>query len=204
MGKLLIVDTETTDLGPIGGVNPRTGQVGKGRIVSIAWQILVGWNIVESFYSLVNPGKMDADPEAMAVNKLDPELIALAPTFKELVPQIRNAFQNCDIKCGQNLPFDLGFIQAELMIAGENTRLLYGSDTLVDTQRLGLKYLPNLCMPGNKHGPSLTVMARHYDIQYEAHNALADVDTTRQVLFRLAQNATPGEDMLNQIQCMLK
>lgn len=163
----VILDTETT------GLEPEQGHT----VVEIAAQRIEGRTVVDQFVSFVAPGPV-IDPEALAVNGITFEMLAGAPEPAVVFGKFTD-FLGRDALVGHNLPFDLGFVNAHLFKLGR-TRL---SNPTFDTLDLARRLL---ILPSY----ALQNVANFLKIERStAHRALADVETTREVLFKLLDRA---------------
>jgi DNA polymerase III epsilon subunit family exonuclease len=162
---LAFLDVETT------GLQPRLGD----RVVEIAVLRTQGSHEVTRFVSLVNPGRQ-LSPGAMRVNGITPDMVADAPLFSDLLDQLLPLLQDVVLVC-HNAPFDLGFLEAELRLAGAPGWDGIALDTLAFARR-------QYWFRSN----SLGAIAYQLGIRPAgAHRALADVLTT-QAIFRQFAN----------------
>ena len=160
------VDVETT------GLRPALGD----RVCEIAVVRCVGEREVERFVSLVDPGR-PISPGAAAVNGLTNADVCGQPPFKALAPRVLDLLQDA-VFVAHNAPFDLRFMDAELMAAGYRPLGNVCVDTLElarSRYRLPSYSLPNLAARLGIEAPG-------------AHRALADVQTTRALLKRLVHD----------------
>jgi len=170
---LVFIDTETT------GLRPDIGH----RVVEVAALRTIGLEKAEEFSSLINPQRT-LDPGAMAVNGITPEMIADAPLFADIVPQLNKLLDGAVI-VAHNAPFDMNFLASEYAIAGQS----FAPDVILDTLMLARR---QYYFPSN----SLGNIARTLNIPTpDAHRALGDVLTTFAVFRRfsgdLARKARP-------------
>ncbi|MFN8496259.1 MAG: exonuclease domain-containing protein [Anaerolineae bacterium] len=157
------VDVETTGLRPTDG----------DRVCEIAIIRTVGEAEVERFVSLVDPG-CPISPGAAAVNGLTNADVRGQPRFAALAPRVAALLEGA-VFVAHNAPFDLRFLDAEMMAAGYHPL----GNTCVDTLELARsRYrLPSY---------SLANLAARLGIEArDAHRALADVQTTRALLNRI-------------------
>jgi DNA polymerase III subunit epsilon len=165
MGKLdsrtlAFLDVETTGLSPWFG----------DRICEIAILRCRGDEILEPFDTLVNPGR-PISPGAARVNGLTDEDVAGAPPFSEIVDQVKPLLNEAIIVC-HNAPFDLGFVSSEFNRLGQRLPPVEAIDTLL----LAREYF-------DFDSNSLQAIADYLMIdRSDAHRALADALTTRDVL----------------------
>ncbi len=157
---LAFLDTETTGLSAWFG----------DRICEIAILRYRGDEIIDSFDTLVNPGR-PISPGAARVNGLTDAELAEAPSFAEIADRLVPLLENA-ILVGHNVSFDLGFLSSEFQRLGKQLPPLEGIDTL----QLARTYFT---FPSN----SLQAIAETLQIERKgAHRALADVLTTKAVL----------------------
>lgn len=99
-------DVETTGL-----------DAGNGdRVCEIALLRFLRGTVIDSFVSLVNPLR-PISPGAAAVNGITDAMVADAPLFADVFPEIL-AFVGDDALVFHNAPFDLSFLREEARIAG--------------------------------------------------------------------------------------
>ena len=155
-------DVETTGLSAIDG----------HRVCEVALLRLLHGTVTDSFVSLVNPLR-PIDPGASAVNGITDAMVAGAPTFADLLPQIVD-FLSDDPLVFHNAPFDLSFLRSEARLAGGAWPRNRVIDTLLLARRTGRfrSYsLPNIC--------------RELGIGSTFHRAEADAWAAGQLLLHL-------------------
>jgi DNA polymerase III epsilon subunit-like protein len=179
--NILVVDTETTGLTPVGTVSWRSGAQGIDRVASYALVAVVNGAVVKSAYQLLNPC-MPMPAAALAVNGLSDDMLCSQPLFTEHAPRILKAFGWADIVVGHNVRFDLDFLNAELKLAGLGSLPIKPT---VDTHRIAKAEFQFV---NNK----LTTITSAWTIQHTAHNALGDCEATLQVLKRMLVEKYPG------------
>ncbi|MCF7944714.1 MAG: 3'-5' exonuclease [Spirochaetia bacterium] len=160
-----VIDLETSSLSPKNG----------GRIIEIGLiQIDEDGNILDRFSSLVNP---EGPAGATHIHGLSSSMLKDAPVFSELVGNII-PFLRESILVAHNIPFDRGFLLAELYNAGIPVESLPSLCTL----RLSRRLFPYL------RSRSLGPLCDYLGISLErAHTALADCAATVHLL-RYIQN----------------
>ncbi len=165
---VVVLDVETT------GLKPEDGH----EIIEIAAQKVQGQDVVGEFCSLVKPiRRVEADVEK--VHGISNELLAVEGKSPEDVFPAFVAFLGNLPIVAHNAPFDVGFINAHLKRMGIPTL----TNQILDTITLAKKYL---IIPSY----SLQKVAAYLEVpQPTAHRALADVETTRQVFWKLVQRA---------------
>jgi DNA polymerase-3 subunit epsilon len=156
----VVVDVETTGLSPAFG----------DRVCEIAVVHLRDDTELTSFDSLVNPGR-PISPGAAAVNGITPAMVATAPSFQEIAPEIVRRIAG-RVFVAHNAPFDLGFLAAEF----QRLRTSLPITQAIDTLALARQYY---AFPSN----SLGAVAERLNIPYpHRHRALQDAQITGQVL----------------------
>jgi DNA polymerase-3 subunit epsilon len=158
-----IIDVETT------GLNPAYGH----RVCEVACLRVRGGVEEGRLESLVDPER-SISAGAFRVNQITAEMLEGAPAFGEVGGRLLALMEGA-LLVAHNAPFDLGFLAAELEIA----RLPPPEGQVVDTLALARR---GYSFPSN----SLGVVASHLEVEMEtAHRAMADVQTTWQVLERM-------------------
>lgn len=167
--EFIVFDVETT------GLSPQDGH----RIIEIAAMKVKGMQVVDKFYSLINPQR-SLPPEAMSVNMITEEMVAGAPVAADVLPGMIEFIAGGCV-CGHNVRFDLGFLCHELSLAN---RKLRDETPAIDTLKMSRELLPYL----SNH--KLSYLARSLGITVtETHRAMADVEITVKVLLRLIEMA---------------
>lgn len=157
---LAVFDLETTGI-----------RIGRDRIVQIAVLHLLPDGSRNSWQSLVNP-EMHIPAEATAVHGITDADVAEAPVLADLAKEIMEQLEGCDL-CGFNvLRFDLPFLSEELFRVG------------VHWDTTNLRVVDPLRIYHHFERRDLSAAARFYlDREHGgAHNALADVEMTLDVL----------------------
>ena len=181
--KVLYFDVETT------GKKPDYHD-----IIQLAYILEVNGKVVESEFFYIQPLHPErAEPEALAVNGIDPEEF---PTF--LHPQLcKCAWEDRWSKhvdkynpadkmwpCAFNGTFDLGFLaefykrQNDQYLGSWLNWNLLDPLPLIRAMRFKGRF-PEL--PNNK----LATIAEHFDIPLKAHDAVSDVAALREIMHRL-------------------
>ncbi|MDP3985951.1 MAG: 3'-5' exonuclease [Candidatus Veblenbacteria bacterium] len=162
--EYVIFDVETT------GIRPEEGHA----VVELAAQRVRERQVVDTFSSIVNPGR-SIEPEAVAVHGITNELVAReGKSFVEVLPAFV-LFSAGATLVAHNIKFDLSFVNHHLKQLG----LPALANPMLDTIELAKQKVAVASY-------SLTYLARHFGIpQPQAHRALADVEVTRELLFKL-------------------
>lgn len=157
---LVCVDVETTGL-----------TLDKGaRVCEIALLRSEGEREVARFESLVHP-QQPIPPEVIRVHGITDAMVAAAPVFTDLLPDIRDLLRGA-VVVGHNVHFDLRFLRHEWRVAGEELP----ECAAVDTLALARAYFD---FPQN----GLGAIAAALGIDHAAaHRAMGDVLATWSVL----------------------
>jgi len=163
--EFVIFDTETT------GLDPKSGD----RIVEIAALRFKGEQSLGQFHSLVNPDRQ-VSPRAFEVNQISPEMLKNAPKMAHVLPGFLD-FISGSCLCAYNMPFDLGFLNNELALAG---RPPLDNLAMVDILTMSRKLFPGL----ERH--ALWFVAKTLGIESkQEHRAFSDVEMTRELFRRM-------------------
>lgn len=166
---LVVLDVETT------GFKPEDGH----EVIEVAAQRIVRDEVVGEFVALVKPSRPITHEEVTRFNGIDQAMLDAdgrpdVEVFPELVAFIGDA-----TIVGHNIQFDIGFINAHLVKLGLPKLMNPTMDTCDISRQL-------LILPSYR----LEKIAQYLKVpQPEAHRALADVNTTRQVLLKLLERA---------------
>jgi DNA polymerase III alpha subunit (gram-positive type) len=178
MKKVLWFDTETTGLCAV-----------KNDIIQIAGEILIDDVAVEEFDIRCQPTSYEhVHPKALECNGMTLEQIRTFQTSgdgcKEFLAILEKYIdpedpQNCArfIPAGQNIPYDIK------MLVGwfdKNTNpkedvAHYLTPEVIDTKVIAKN------SPIEFENHKLETLAAHFGIKYNAHDALADIQTTRKI-----------------------
>jgi DNA polymerase-3 subunit epsilon len=157
--EFAIIDIETTGSSPI-----------EDRITEIAIVIHNGYEIKEKWTSLINPQR-NIPYFITQLTGITNEMVALAPLFIEVIPQILELTEN-RIFVAHNVHFDYNFIKAEFQRYGA----IFQCDKLC-TVRLSRKIIPGFS------SYSLDVLCNELEITVQnRHRALGDAEATAQLL----------------------
>ena len=167
MSRILFLDTETT------GFHPSTGH----KIIEIAIIETINGNLNgKYFHHYINP-EYEIDEDAEAVHGITSDFLVNKPFFDEIVDSFLTFIGN-DLIVTHNVPFDLSFVNAELVDCGKSELLksqFYC--TLRKSRRL---------FPGQKN--SLSVVCKRVGIEFDEeslHGALADASLVAQLYFAI-------------------
>lgn len=167
--EFVVFDVETTGLSPTDG----------DRIVEIAAMKIKNGKLVDRFHSLVNPKRL-IPSQATNVHNITDDMVADAPFSADVLPQMLTFIGGACV-AGHNVRFDLGFVGYELAMIG---RKFNDGTPAIDTLKMARELLPYL----SNH--KLAYLSRSLGVVVsETHRAMADVDLTVQVLFRMIEMA---------------
>jgi len=179
--EFVIFDVETTGLSPVDG----------DRIIEIAAVRVKGSQVVDRFYSLVNPQRR-IPSQATMVNNITDDMVEAAPVSADVLPQMINFIGGACV-AGHNVRFDLNFLCYELALTG---RRLNDQTPAVDTLKMARELLPYL----SNH--KLAYLARSLGVVVDqTHRAMADVEITVGVFLRLMEMA--GDKNLQKVPVFL-
>lgn len=159
--RQVVLDTETT------GLEPAQGH----RIIEIGCVEMINRRLTgRRFHQYLQPDR-EIDAGAMEVHGITNEKLVGKPRFAEIADEFLAFIRDAELII-HNAPFDVGFINAELVRAGETYGQLSGYcsvlDTLVQARRLH---------PGQRN--SLDALCKRYGIDNahrELHGALLDAE----------------------------
>lgn len=156
--RQIVLDTETT------GLEPEDGH----RVIELGCvEMLNRRPTGRTFHQYLNPRRA-IDPGAVEVHGLTNEFLADKPAFEEVVDEFLRFVEGAELVI-HNAPFDVGFLDHELKLAGKKESIdsLCGVlDTLVMARQRH---------PGQRN--SLDALCKRYDVdnsRRELHGALLD------------------------------
>jgi DNA polymerase-3 subunit epsilon len=157
--RQIVLDTETT------GLEPAQGH----RIIEIGCVEMVDRRLTgNNFHQYLQPDR-ESDAAAIQVHGITNEFLADKPRFADLVDDFMAYIQGAELII-HNAPFDVGFINKELSLLGQDWRELAEYCTVTDTLKMAKKK-----HPGQRN--SLDALCKRYDINNshrELHGALLD------------------------------
>ncbi len=175
--RKVVLDTETT------GLDPRQGH----RIIEVAAIEMDGRKVSKrSFHRYLNPER-EIDEGAAAVHGLTLDRLLDEPKFAEIAPALLEFIADAELII-HNAPFDIGFLNAELALAG----LPALNNQVIDT----LKVAKEL-HPGKKN--NLNALCDRYQIDNShrtLHGALLDTELLAEVYLAMTrgQESLLGEE----------
>lgn len=176
---LTVVDTETTGL-----------DAGIHEIIDVALISYVisedGERFVVSKYnSKIKPAHIEtASQRALEINHYKEEEYIDAPQHRDVLPEVRRIIENSDLLIGQNLIFDMNFInRACEKLYGEEDRVSF--PPYIDTKAMADVLRKKKII--EKSG--MDYLCEHYGVTFEgkAHTALADCERTMLVFDNLTK-----------------
>ncbi len=172
--RQIILDTETT------GLSPEEGH----RIIEIGCVELINRKLTENrFHVYMNPDRK-IDAGAIEVHGISNEFLSDKPSFESVVDDFLTFVSNAEIVI-HNAPFDVGFINHELMLCS-HSGLLEDYCSVLDTLVLARKK-----HPGQRN--SLDALCKRYGIDNshrELHGALLDAEILADVYLSMTGGQT--------------
>lgn len=171
----IVLDTETTGL-----------EVSQGhRIIEIGCVELVNRKLTGNHYhQYVNPQR-EIDQGAIEVHGITPEFLADKPTFDAVAKEFVEFVDGAQLVI-HNAPFDLGFLNTELLKLDEAAATLEARCKIVDT----------LVMARSKHPGqrnNLDALCQRYEVdnsQRDLHGALLDAEILADVYLMMTGGQT--------------
>lgn len=161
----IAIDVETTGLN--GGTD---------RIVELSAVKFQDGHAIETFSTLINPGK-PIPAEAVAIHHITDEMIKDAPTISQVLPSFES-FLDCPIITAHNLEFDLKFLYYS------GCRILEQKHKYIDTLAQSRKKIKK----DEIFGYALSDVCGYYRIQQAgSHRALADAMACGEVFRNLVE-----------------
>jgi DNA polymerase-3 subunit epsilon len=160
MSRQIVLDTETT------GLEPQQGH----RIIEIGCVEMVDRRLTgNNFHQYLQPDR-EIDAGAVEVHGITNEFLADKPHFADVAADFVDYIRGAELII-HNAPFDVGFLNHELLLMGQTTQLddlCAVTDTLVMAKKMH---------PGQRN--SLDALCKRYDIDNahrELHGALLDAE----------------------------
>ena len=170
----IVLDTETT------GLDPKLGH----RIVEIGAIELINHIPTDNIYHCyINPER-DVDQGAFEIHGLSTQFLSQFETFGNVVDEF-NAFIKGDPLIIHNAPFDIGFLNSELLAIGRNA---IDENRIIDTLPMARQKFPGAQV-------NLNALCRKYNIDNshrDLHGALVDADLLASVYLELIGGKQPG------------
>ncbi len=182
--RQIVLDTETT------GLEPSQGH----KIIEIGCVEMVNRRLTgNNYHQFLQPDR-DIDEGAQAVHGISNEFLADKPRFADVVRDFLDYIDGAELII-HNAPFDVGFINHELKLVGEEFGDVATYCLVIDTLVMARKM-----RPGKKN--NLDVLCREYDVNNahrELHGALLDAELLSEVYLRMTggQSALLLDDEVN-------
>lgn len=175
--RQIVLDTETT------GLDPRSGD----RVIEVAAIELFNFMPTgATFHRVIDPER-DVPEEATRVHGFTAEMLRGKPRFADIAEEMLD-FLGEDEIIAHNAPFDFGFLDAELVLAGLPK---LNRARMVDSLEIAKRRYPGL--PN-----SLDALCRRLGVDNSmrsSHNALLDVKLLAEVFLQLMGGKQPGLDL---------
>lgn len=174
MNRQIVLDTETT------GLDPQAGH----RIIEIACLEIMNRRITGNhFHRYINPGR-PIDRGAEEVHGLTIEFLQDKPSFNQIIADLLDFVKNDELVI-HNAPFDVGFINHELRLAGHIEKKISDYCSILDTLTLARRKHPG------QHN-NLDALCKRYHVDNSNrsfHGALLDTE----LLAKVYLNMTGGQ-----------
>ncbi len=130
MSRQIVLDTETT------GLDPKTGhRVIEVGCVELRERRLTGKNL----HLYLQPDR-EIDPQAIEVHGISNEFLADKPRFEEVAAELKAFLSGAELLI-HNAPFDVGFLESEFALVGDEFALT-SICTVTDTLAMARKMYP--------------------------------------------------------------
>ncbi|PCI07795.1 MAG: DNA polymerase III subunit epsilon [Gammaproteobacteria bacterium] len=168
--RQIVLDTETT------GLDPRQGH----KIIEIGCVEMVNRRLTGNNYHQYLMPDREIDQGAQAVHGISTEFLADKPRFVDVVKDFIKYIDGAELII-HNAPFDVGFINHELKLAGDEYGKTETYCTVIDTLVMARKI-----RPGKKN--NLDILCKEYQVNNahrELHGALLDAELLAEVYLHM-------------------
>jgi DNA polymerase-3 subunit epsilon len=168
--RQIVLDTETT------GLDPRQGH----KIIEIGCVEMINRRLTGNNYHQYLQPDREIDEGAQAVHGISNEFLADKPRFSDIVKDFIEYLDGAELII-HNAPFDVGFINHELKLAGIEYGRVNTYCSVIDTLVMARKK-----RPGKKN--NLDVLCKEYEVNNahrELHGALLDAELLSEVYLRM-------------------
>ena len=167
---LAVVDVETT------GASADFGH----RVIEVGVVRLEGGQVAAEHEQLIDPQR-PISPGVTALTGITHDMVVGRPTFTDVLPRVTELLGGA-VVIGHNVRFDLSFLHREFRRGGrEMTDALGAGTPVLDTVRIARRRY-------GRGGNGLGQLARRLGVEPAvAHRALADAQTTAEVLRRMLE-----------------
>jgi DNA polymerase-3 subunit epsilon len=154
-------------------------------ICSVGMVKVVNHEIVETFYTLVNPNDYFSQ-QNIAVHGIHPEEVETSPTFTEVYPYMLDFIDGLPV-VAHNAAFDMNVLHESIKSCGKETP----SMTYFCSLQLARRTI-------NNHRYGLNHMMQFYNLDFHGHHdALNDAKACAMITFRLLKHYDNLATMLN-------
>lgn len=157
--RQIILDTETT------GLRIEDGH----RLIEVGCLEMIDRKLTGKFYhSYVNPQR-EVEAGAMAVHGITNDFLKDKPTFNSIVNDLMEFISNAELII-HNAPFDLSFLNNELLLARDRWKSIADHCSVIDTLQVARQL-----HPGQRN--SLDALCKRYSVdnsKRDLHGALLD------------------------------
>lgn len=173
--RQVVLDTETT------GLEPKQGH----RIIEIGALELVDRQLTgRQFHVYINPDR-EIDQGALEVHGITEEFLRDKPRFADIADDLLAFADGAELVI-HNAPFDIGFIDNELSLAGHQHASITAVATILDTLELARDL-----HPGQRN--SLDALCKRYAVDNSSrslHGALLDAEILAEVYLAMTGGQT--------------
>ena len=170
MPRQIVLDTETT------GLEPSQGH----RVIEIGCVELINRRLTgNNYHQYIQPDR-EIDEGALQVHGISNEFLQDKPRFNDIVDDLMSYLKGAELVI-HNAPFDVGFLDNELKLAGNGLGVIVDHCTVTDTLVMARKM-----HPGQKN--NLDALCKRYDVnntQRDLHGALLDAEILSEVYLRM-------------------
>jgi DNA polymerase-3 subunit epsilon len=176
--RQVVLDTETT------GLEPSQGH----RIIEIGCVEMINRRLTgNNYHQYIHPDR-EIDEGALAVHGISNEFLADKPRFDDIIADFIDYIDGAELII-HNAPFDVGFMDHEFRLAGEQFGATSDYCSVTDTLVMARKM-----RPGKKN--NLDVLCNEFEVSNahrELHGALLDAELLAEVYLRM----TGGQSSLS-------
>jgi DNA polymerase-3 subunit epsilon len=170
MSRQIVLDTETT------GLEPSQGH----RVIEIGCVELINRRLTGNNYHQYLQPDREIDEGALQVHGISNEFLKDKPRFTDVIDDLMSYLKGAELVI-HNAPFDVGFLDHELKLAGNGRGAINDHCTVIDTLVMARKM-----HPGQKN--NLDALCKRYDVnntQRDLHGALLDAEILSEVYLRM-------------------
>jgi DNA polymerase-3 subunit epsilon len=170
MSRQIVLDTETT------GLEPSQGH----RIIEIGCVELINRRLTGNNYHQYLQPDREIDEGALQVHGISNEFLKDKPRFTDVVDDLMSYLKGAELVI-HNAPFDVGFLNHELKLVGNDFGVIADHCTVTDTLLMARKM-----HPGQKN--NLDALCKRYEVnnaQRDLHGALLDAEILSEVYLRM-------------------